>query len=174
MAPRAQKALELLAQICDALPETDEGTQMGSVGVAHGQTQLLVAVRLRQRSHGSFWVGIERQGPLEMDPRFKIPRISGTKAGLPLDAVEGRDERELREFLAREFSPFRNDGARSRNSIVLTRCLRPRRCFLRHVPHWRQFDRLPLRDGVRVRSGRVSRPGVDAPFNHLLRTGRQS
>jgi hypothetical protein len=28
-----------------------------------------------------FWVGIERQGPLEMDPRFSIPPYLGTRDG---------------------------------------------------------------------------------------------
>ena len=33
-----------------------------------------------------FWVGIERQGPLEMDPRFSIPPYMGTKGWIAFDA----------------------------------------------------------------------------------------
>jgi predicted DNA-binding protein (MmcQ/YjbR family) len=106
LAPRAQKALAVLRKICVALPETDEGRQMGSV-----------AWRTRKRSfamlhdHGKglqaqFWVGIERQGPLEMDPRFSIPPYLGHQGWMTLDLEKGCDVRELRDLVLESYRHF--------------------------------------------------------------------
>jgi hypothetical protein len=57
-----------------------------------------------------FWVGIERQGPLEMDPRFSIPPYQGHNGWIALDMEKGAGERELRDFLVgswRHFAPRR-------------------------------------------------------------------
>ncbi len=35
-----------------------------------------------------FWVGIERQGPLEMDPRFTIPPYMGHNGWMALDLAK--------------------------------------------------------------------------------------
>ena len=43
----------------------------------------------------SFWVGIERQGPLEMDPRISIPAYLGHNGWIALDLDKGASEREL-------------------------------------------------------------------------------
>jgi predicted protein tyrosine phosphatase len=45
------------------------------------------------------WVGIERQGALEMDPRFSIPPHLGHRGRISLDASKRSNERELRDLL---------------------------------------------------------------------------
>ena len=72
-----------LRKICLALPETDEGPSFGSPVWRVGQTQLRrCCTTTAKGSRRPFWVGIERQGPLEMDPRFafRVFRANGWMA----------------------------------------------------------------------------------------------
>jgi predicted DNA-binding protein (MmcQ/YjbR family) len=106
LAPKARKVLAALRKICAGLPETEEGRQMGSV-----------AWRTRKRSfamlhdHGKglavqVWVGIERQGPLEMDPRFSIPPYLGHQGWMTLDVSKDFNARELRELVIESYRHF--------------------------------------------------------------------
>lgn len=106
LAPKARKILAALRGICAVLPETEEGRQMGSV-----------AWRTRKRSfallhdHGKglavqVWVGIERQGPLEMDPRFSIPPYLGHQGWITLDVSKHFNARELRDLVVESYRHF--------------------------------------------------------------------
>jgi len=106
LAPAAQKALALLRDLCKSLPETDEGAQMGSVAWRTGKRSFLTLYDYGKGLTASFWVGIERQGPLEMDPRFEIPAYSGANGWIALDMVRGIGKRELREFVIESFRHF--------------------------------------------------------------------
>ena len=53
-----------------------------------------------------FWVGIERQGPLEMDPRFSIPPYQGHSGWIALDMEKGAASRELAGFLIDSYRNF--------------------------------------------------------------------
>jgi predicted DNA-binding protein (MmcQ/YjbR family) len=106
LAPKAQKVLKTLRGICAALPETDEGTQMGSVSWRTGKRSFLNLYDYGKGLTASFWVGIERQGPLEMDPRFKIPAYSGANGWIALDMTRSTNARELREFIIESFRHF--------------------------------------------------------------------
>ena len=106
LAPKAQRALALLRGICAALPETAEGTQMGSVTWRAGTRSFLTLYDYGKGLTASFWVGIERQGPLEMDPRFSIPAYSGSNGWIAFDLTRGTNARELREFLVESFRHF--------------------------------------------------------------------
>ncbi len=106
LAPRAQKALAALRQICGALPETEEGRQMGSVA---WRTRKRSFAMLHDYGKGlavQFWVGIERQGPLEMDPRFSIPPYLGHQGWMTLDLRKGFNARELRELIIESYRHF--------------------------------------------------------------------
>jgi predicted DNA-binding protein (MmcQ/YjbR family) len=104
--PRALKLRELLRKICKTLPETDEGTQFGAPVWRVGKRGFALLYDYGKGLTISFWVGIERQGPLEMDPRFKIPAYLGHNGWISLDASRGVNERELREFLVESFRHF--------------------------------------------------------------------
>jgi predicted DNA-binding protein (MmcQ/YjbR family) len=104
--PRALKVRETIRKICNSLPETDEGTQFGSPVWRVGKRGFALLY-----DHGtgltiSFWVGIERQGPLEMDPRFSIPPYLGHNGWIAFDASQAVNERELRDFLTESFRHF--------------------------------------------------------------------
>ena len=104
--PRALKLRELVRKICNALPETDEGTQFGAPVWRVGKRGFALLYDYGKGLTISFWVGIERQGPLEMDPRFAIPAYLGHNGWIALDASRGVNERELREFLVESFRHF--------------------------------------------------------------------
>ncbi|MEJ0087580.1 MAG: MmcQ/YjbR family DNA-binding protein [Pseudomonadota bacterium] len=106
LAPKAQKALKLLREICAALPEADEGTQMGSVTWRTGKRSFLMLYDYGKGLTTSFWVGIERQGPLEMDPRLRIPAYLGHNGWIAFDLAGGANSRELREFVVESFRHF--------------------------------------------------------------------
>ena len=52
---------------------------MGSVVWRVGKRSFFMLYDYGKGLAAQFWVGIERQGPLEMDPRFQIPPYMGHK-----------------------------------------------------------------------------------------------
>jgi predicted DNA-binding protein (MmcQ/YjbR family) len=106
LAPRAQKALAALRRICGALPEVEEGTQMGSVVWRTRKRSFAMLYDYGKGLAAQFWVGIERQGPLGMDPRYSIPPFMGHKGWIALDLREGVDARELRELALDSYRHF--------------------------------------------------------------------
>jgi len=105
LAPRALKARALLQRICRSFPETTESPQFGSPAWRVGKRSFALLYDYRGLTV-SFWVGIERQGPLEMDPRFSIPMYLGHNGWIALDISTGVNERELRGFLIESFGHF--------------------------------------------------------------------
>jgi predicted DNA-binding protein (MmcQ/YjbR family) len=104
--PKALKLRRQLCNMCLALPETDEGTQFGSPVWRVGKKGFCVLYDYGKGLTVQFWVGIERQGPLEMDPRFSIPPYLGTKGWIAFDASKSINERELREFIVESYRHF--------------------------------------------------------------------
>ncbi len=88
------------------MPETDEGTQFGAPVWRVGKRGFALLYDYGKGLTVSFWVGIERQGPLEMDPRFRIPPYLGHNGWIALDASQGVGERELRDFLIESYRHF--------------------------------------------------------------------
>jgi predicted DNA-binding protein (MmcQ/YjbR family) len=108
-APQALKMLALMRKLCLALPETDEGSSFGSPTWRVGKKVFANLCDYGNRGLGltaTFWVGIERQGPLEMDPRLSIPPYIGAKGWMALDVSKGANERELRDFLIESWRHF--------------------------------------------------------------------
>ena len=106
LAPRAQRALAALRAICAELPEVAEGTQMGSIVWRTGKRGFCMLYDYGKGLTLQFWVGIERQGPLEMDPRLKIAKYTGHKGWMDLDLARGWNVRELREFVIESYRHF--------------------------------------------------------------------
>jgi predicted DNA-binding protein (MmcQ/YjbR family) len=105
-APKAQKVLALMRKLCLALPETDEGGSFGSPLWRVGKKGFASLYDYGKGLTISFWVGIERQGPLEMDPRLTIPPYMGSKGWIAFDASRAINERELRDFLVESYRHF--------------------------------------------------------------------
>jgi predicted DNA-binding protein (MmcQ/YjbR family) len=106
LAPRAQKALAALRKICNALPETEEGRQMGSVAWRTRKRSFAMLHDYGKGLQAQFWVGIERQGPLGMDPRFSIPPYLGHQGWITLDLQKTHGARELRDLVIDSYRHF--------------------------------------------------------------------
>ena len=110
-APQALKMLARMRKLCLSLPETDEAASFGSPVWRVGKKTFAQLYDYGKGAYGkgltvSFWVGIERQGPLEMDPRFSIPPYLGHKGWIALEVAGGVSDAELREFLIESFRHF--------------------------------------------------------------------
>jgi predicted DNA-binding protein (MmcQ/YjbR family) len=106
LTPKAKKALAVLRKICGALPETDEGRQMGSVAWRTRKRSFAMLHDYGKGLQAQFWVGIERQGPLEMDPRFSIPPYLGHQGWMTLELGNGIEARELRDLVLESYRHF--------------------------------------------------------------------
>lgn len=106
LAPAAQRAIAAVRKTCAQLTEVAEGTQMGSVAWRANKRSFFMLFDYGKGLTAQFWVGIERQGPLEMDPRLKVSRYLGNKGWMDLDLSRGWNARELREFLIESYRHF--------------------------------------------------------------------
>jgi len=113
-APKAAKMLARLRKLCLALPETDEGASFGNPVWRVGKKTFVIIYDYGKGLTLSFWVGIERQGPLEMDPRFSIPAYMGHNGWIALDARHGISDDELRSFVIESYRHFATRRALSK------------------------------------------------------------
>jgi hypothetical protein len=108
---KAMKLRALMRKLCLALPETTEAASFGAPTWRVGKRGFASVYDYGKGLTLAFWVGIERQGPLEMDPRFSIPAYSGNNGWIALDASSGVNERELRDFLIESYRHFATSRA---------------------------------------------------------------
>lgn len=109
-APRARKYLAVLRKIVAQLPDTDEGTQFGGASWRVGKKTFATLHDYGKGLAAYVWVGIERQGPLALDPRITIPPYQGHNGWIALDLEQGAGAAELADFLVgsyRHFAPRR-------------------------------------------------------------------
>lgn len=111
LAPRAQKMLARMRKVCLALPDTAEGSSFGSPVWRAGKKAFASLHDYGKGLTASFWVGIERQGPLVMDPRFSIPPYFGHNGWIALDVGQGIGDAELRDLLVDSFRHFASKRA---------------------------------------------------------------
>jgi predicted DNA-binding protein (MmcQ/YjbR family) len=112
--PKALKLLATMRKICLALPETDERPSFGSPLWRVGKRGFAMLYDYGKGLTVQFWVGIERQGPLEMDPRFSIPAYLGHHGWIALDVASGVNERELRDYIIESYRHFATRRALSK------------------------------------------------------------
>ena len=105
-APHAQAKLERVRELCEALPETSQGSQFGNPAFKAGKKTFLVAQRYRRRMTLEFWVGPELQATLSDDPRFSIPAYIGHRGWIDLDVEDRIDWDEVRELLLGSYRHF--------------------------------------------------------------------
>lgn len=105
-APDAVKLIARLRRMCLALPETAEGTSFGNPVWRVGKKSFATLYDYGEGLKLSFWTGIERQGPLEMDPRFSIPAFTGHLGWMALDMSRGARDAELRDYLVESYRHF--------------------------------------------------------------------
>lgn len=103
--PRASKALARMRRICGALPETSEALQFGMPVWRVGKRSFALLYDYGQGLTVSVWVGIERQGPLEMDPRMSVPAYMGHNGWMAMEVMRLSD-RELADFVIESYRHF--------------------------------------------------------------------
>lgn len=109
-APRAKRMLAAIRRIVATLPETSEGVQFGGASWRVGKKTFATLHDYGKGLAAYFWVGIERQGPLGMDPRISIPPYQGHNGWIQLDLEKGASVSELADFMLesyRHFAPHR-------------------------------------------------------------------
>jgi predicted DNA-binding protein (MmcQ/YjbR family) len=105
-APRAQKMLASIRKIVATLPQTSEGVQFGGASWRVGKKSFATLHDYGKGLAAYFWVGIERQGPLALDPRISIPAYMGHNGWIALDLETGASLRELEDFLIESYRHF--------------------------------------------------------------------
>ena len=105
-APRALRALAVMRKIVASLPETSEGVQFGGASWLVGKKTFATLHDYGKGLTAYFWVGIERQGPLGMDPRFSVPPYQGHNGWIALDMEKGAGPVELRDLVIESWRHF--------------------------------------------------------------------
>ena len=103
---RAQDILSQLAAICDALPETNRSENFGDPVWKAGKKTFVWAHHNGDRMALQFWVGVEQQSLLTMDPRYKIPAYTGQNGWIQLDVEEHIDWAEIDSLLMGSYRHF--------------------------------------------------------------------
>lgn len=104
--PAALKMIAKMRKLCLALPEADEARSFGNPVWRVGRKSFAVLYDYGDGLTVSFWVGVERQGPLEMDPRISIPPYTGSKGWIALDVRKPVNDDELADFLIESYRHF--------------------------------------------------------------------
>ena len=104
--PKALKMLARLRKICLALPEATEGVSFGNPVWKAGKKTFALLQDYGDGLKVQVWVGIERQGPLGLDPRFSVPSYTGHYGWMALDMSLAVDDKELRELILESYRRF--------------------------------------------------------------------
>lgn len=104
--PRVRRVLERLDRYCAGLPETARATTFGSptwkagtksfASLSHHQRALTLAV----------WTGVERQGLLALDPRYRVPAYLGHSGWIELDLEGYVDWQEVESLVLYSYRHF--------------------------------------------------------------------
>lgn len=104
--PRALKVVALVRKLCLGFPGVTESLQFGRPCWRVGKRAFAVVYDYGEGVRVQFWTGIERQGPLEMDPRFSIPPYTGHLGWTGLDVSRTLNPGELHDLIAESWRHF--------------------------------------------------------------------
>jgi predicted DNA-binding protein (MmcQ/YjbR family) len=104
--PQAVKILEPLRTLCLRLPETREERQFGHPVWQAGKKTFVLARIEGGRLTLSFWVGVDQQGLLTADPRFRVPPYMGHNGWIALDVGAGCDWQEIETLTLQSYRHF--------------------------------------------------------------------
>jgi len=108
LSKRAQSVLKSMRKLCLALPETSEGRQFGVPVWRAGQKGFALAYAgyTDKRLKLGFWVGVERQGLLTADERFRIPAYMGHNGWIELDVQDTCNWDEVAQLALASYRHF--------------------------------------------------------------------
>ena len=104
--PRAQTVLEAFRKMCLRLPESREQRQFGHPVWQAGKKSFALARHDGERLTLSFWVGVDSQGLLTADSRYRIPPYMGHNGWIALDVGADCDWEEIEALMLQSYRHF--------------------------------------------------------------------
>jgi predicted DNA-binding protein (MmcQ/YjbR family) len=104
--PRAVTVLKSFRKMCLALPEVREERQFGHPVWQAGKKTFALARHEGQRLTLCFWVGVDRQGLLTADSRYRIPQYMGHNGWIALDVGSSCDWAEIEAMALQSYRHF--------------------------------------------------------------------
>ncbi len=103
---RAAAVLKVFRKMCLALPETSESRQFGHPVWQAGKKTFAIARHENARLTLCFWVGVDQQGLLTADPRYRIPPYMGHNGWIALDVHRSCDFKEVQMLVLQSYRYF--------------------------------------------------------------------
>jgi hypothetical protein len=103
---RALAVLQKLRKITLNFPESSEGSQFGHPVWHAGKKTFVIARYEDGRLTLCFWVGVDRQGLLTADSRYRIPPYFGHNGWIALDVTGSCDWREIEGLALESYRHF--------------------------------------------------------------------
>jgi predicted DNA-binding protein (MmcQ/YjbR family) len=104
--PRASKVLKPFRKLCLRLPESHEASQFGHPVWQAGKKSFALARYDGERLTLCFWVGVDQQGLLTADPRYRIPAYMGHNGWIALDVSSDCDWKEIEALTLQSYRHF--------------------------------------------------------------------
>jgi predicted DNA-binding protein (MmcQ/YjbR family) len=105
-APQARKVLRSFRTRCLRLPESHEERQFGYPVWQAGKKTFALARHDGKRLLLCFWVGVDQQGLLTADSRYRIPEYMGHNGWIALDVSAGCDWQEIETLILQSYRHF--------------------------------------------------------------------
>jgi predicted DNA-binding protein (MmcQ/YjbR family) len=103
---RAAAVLEPLRKMCLQLPESREDRQFGHPVWQAGKKTFALARYDDRRLILCFWVGVDQQGLLTADSRYRVPPYMGHNGWIALDVSEHCDWEEVQALIRQSYRHF--------------------------------------------------------------------
>jgi hypothetical protein len=104
--PRALTVLVRVRKLCLALPESREGSQFGHPVWQAGKKTFAIMRFDGPTLTLCFWVGVDQQGLLTADPRYRIPPYFGHNGWIALDVGSSCDWGEVAALAMQSYRHF--------------------------------------------------------------------
>ncbi len=103
----ARRLRALLDDVCLSLPEANKSAQFGFPVWRAGKKTFAQFYHQKGGFVASFWVGIDQQAMMTLDPRFHVPPYAGHNGWIALSLAGGRpNKNELRALAEQSYRHF--------------------------------------------------------------------
>jgi predicted DNA-binding protein (MmcQ/YjbR family) len=103
---RGKAVLKLMRDICLKFPETSEMVQFGYPVWRVGKKTFAWAMQGEKRLTLCFWVGVDSQGLLLSDERYRIPAYMGHNGWIALEVTKSHDRKEVTALAVQSYRHF--------------------------------------------------------------------
>jgi predicted DNA-binding protein (MmcQ/YjbR family) len=104
--PRALRILKSFRKLCLDLPESREERQFGHPVWQAGKKTFALARHDGERLTLCFWVGVDQQGLLTADSRYRIPPYMGHNGWIALEVSSSCDWKEIEALTLQSYRHF--------------------------------------------------------------------